>query len=732
MAVLKVGIDGSAATRGASVVSRALEQVNRASRATAIQLDKTRREAGQYVDASGRMRDASGRFVGQGLNPLNRSLGGSLGAVRSLLGPLGALTGLFTAAAVVKAADDYTTLQNKLRLVTDSTVELNTVYAELFALSQRTRSGLEGTTDLYSKIARNAEQYGLSQREVLGITEDVAKAIKISGSSAGEAQAAILQFGQALASGSLRGDELRSVLENSPRLARAVADGLGVTIGELRKLGEEGKLEAEKVIGALRSQSGVLAAEFAKVTPTVSEGIVLVKNSLVDMVGELDSATGFSASLGGALQGLSKWLTENKRAFADAAFEASQFVRVAAGAVKLRLFDSRNSDRIDAEIARLASYLTGNTEVRAQAEKDIANLKAALDKDYDNLLQGLVDRRTDYEKKKADAAKKADLDTKPTGGGRRSPNAEADKAALEELKKLQDEAARITESQLSVQEQAAKAVERLTMLREKQLITEETYARAVVAEQEKVDAANTSLQRRNELQQEAAQILDSLKTPFDELVEKQAKYQMLLEEGIFTQEQYAAAIAKAGADLAATDKVTEKRVDFMEEIAKQAAQNIQTAFADFLFDPFEGGLKGMLQNFSDTLRRMAAEAVSQQILGSLFQTLSGSSNGILSTIGGFLGGGLSGAPGREMGGPVSAGVPYVVGERKPELFVPETAGRIVPLEKRGGAQQPQQTIQTVHQTFHVAAPTGEVSKQTQMETGRRAAMGLRMAERRNG
>jgi hypothetical protein len=119
-----------------------------------------------------------------------------------------------------------------------------------------------------------------------------------------------------------------------------------------------------------------------------------------------------------------------------------------------------------------------------------------------------------------------------------------------------------------------------------------------------------------------------------------------------------------------------KATDQMQEFAKAAAESIQSSFADFLFDPFKNGLKGMLSGFLNVIRRMIAEAAAATILQSLFGGFVGS--------GGFLGA-LAGAliP-RAMGGSVSAGTPYLVGERGPEMFVPGTSGNIVPNNKMGG------------------------------------------------
>jgi hypothetical protein len=114
----------------------------------------------------------------------------------------------------------------------------------------------------------------------------------------------------------------------------------------------------------------------------------------------------------------------------------------------------------------------------------------------------------------------------------------------------------------------------------------------------------------------------------------------------------------------------EQAVSQMQEFAKSAAQNIQSAFAEFLFDPFKGGLKGMLSSFLDVTRRMLAELAAQQILGAIFGSFAGGT--------GFMASFAKAITGRASGGPVSKNTPYIVGERGPELFVPGSSGGIVP------------------------------------------------------
>lgn len=117
--------------------------------------------------------------------------------------------------------------------------------------------------------------------------------------------AAITQLAQGLSAGALRGDEFNSVVEQSPRLAQAMADGLGVNIGKLRQMAGEGKLTAEIVVGALKSQSETIAKEFAQMPSTVAGSLTVLKNTVLGFVGDLDNELNSSSGLAGFIGSIS-------------------------------------------------------------------------------------------------------------------------------------------------------------------------------------------------------------------------------------------------------------------------------------------------------------------------------------------------------------------------------------------------------------------------------------------
>src|SRR5512137_2646375 len=208
---------------------------------------------------------------------------------------------------IVQIADAWNMMAARLKLATAGQQEYLTAQQELFAIAQRIGVPIQETATLYGKLQQAVRMLGGEQKEALTITETIAQALRLSGASATEAQSALLQFDQALASGVLRGEEFNSVVENSPRLAKALADGLDVPIGRLRKMAEEGRLTADVVVNALMSQKDKLAAEYAQLPLTVAQSFERLRNAFGQWVSQVDTATGITRKLAEALT----WLSNN-------------------------------------------------------------------------------------------------------------------------------------------------------------------------------------------------------------------------------------------------------------------------------------------------------------------------------------------------------------------------------------------------------------------------------------
>ena len=230
------------------------------------------------------------------------------------------LASAFAVSKIIEYADAYTNLQNRLKLVTDSTESLAQATQNVIDIAQNSRQALGATGDLYFKISQNAEKLGLSVADVSQVTETFGKTLALSGAGTQQAEAAILQFSQALASGVFRGDEFNSVAENAPAAMDAFSRALGVTKGELRKLAHDGALTADILIQALKEQSEEVDKAFGKTESTISQAFTNLKNNVIVFVGQMNQATESSKGFVSSLDGLSNWL-ESGQPFEDIIYQ---------------------------------------------------------------------------------------------------------------------------------------------------------------------------------------------------------------------------------------------------------------------------------------------------------------------------------------------------------------------------------------------------------------------------
>jgi tape measure domain-containing protein len=222
-------------------------------------------------------------------------------ALGSLQQALGALATGVVAKGFQNLADQATSLRNRLNQVSDSSEYTGFLFNKLIQTAQNARTPLAQTGDLFFRIARNTDALGISQEQALKATELVAKAISSSGISAQEAAGPLLQLGQALQSGTLQGDELRSILEGLPPVAEAIAKSLGVSIGELRRLGSEGKISSQAVIQGILAANDTIEKNFGRTVPTIADSFTRLTNATIAFVDKINSASGATTVFGKAV-----------------------------------------------------------------------------------------------------------------------------------------------------------------------------------------------------------------------------------------------------------------------------------------------------------------------------------------------------------------------------------------------------------------------------------------------
>ncbi|MCI8018470.1 phage tail tape measure protein [Klebsiella pneumoniae] len=210
----------------------------------------------------------------------------------------------FATGKLVQIADQWNSVNARLKQASISTNDFTLSQARLMAISQSTGTAFTDNANLFSRAAASMREFGYSSDEVLKITEAVSTGLKLSGASTEEAGSVITQFSQALAQGVLRGEEFNAVNEAGDRVIRALAAGMGVARKDLKAMADQGKLTIDKVVPALISQLGVLQGEFSTLPPTVSGSMQKVTNSFMAWVGGVNQATGATDTLSGGLDGL--------------------------------------------------------------------------------------------------------------------------------------------------------------------------------------------------------------------------------------------------------------------------------------------------------------------------------------------------------------------------------------------------------------------------------------------
>lgn len=255
-------------------------------------IDKATQSLNQLSRAQTRSSQAHYKGKAQGL--AQGQQGGGIGA------PLGALKGAFVALGgmalvneIKQTADAMMSLSSRIRLVTKDDAERLQIESALYAMSNRNRASLEDLGDLYYKTASTAKQFGASQEDVLKLTDIVSKSLIVGGADTAQQKATILQLSQALGSGVLQGDELRSLRENAPRLMQEIAKNMGTNMPGLKEMGANGELTTERLMTAILQSGGAIESEFNRMTPTIGQAITVLGNKWSKFILDVQNSTGF-------------------------------------------------------------------------------------------------------------------------------------------------------------------------------------------------------------------------------------------------------------------------------------------------------------------------------------------------------------------------------------------------------------------------------------------------------
>ncbi|MBW8270370.1 tape measure protein [Caldovatus aquaticus] len=656
--------------------------------------DATRRVSVRLsLDDAARVK-AGLREVGEaGQRSLDQIKGGAERASRSLelldLAIRGSqIAGVAVAArALVQAGDTLTQGLSRLQNATGSVARAGQVYEALYRNALSTGVAVSESVDAFQRFSIAAREIGATSDQVVRLVGGLQRVAIVSGASTQEISSATLQLAQALASGVLQGDELRSILEAMPLLAEGLARELGVSIGELRKLGSEGKLTAERVFPALLRATERLGAELDKAPLSLGRAFGQLTAATEGFLGQLDRAIGLSIALARAL---------------SAAARAVDSVRQGAGlrSEEERLAGlRRQAEALSAQIGRLESEQDGRASLRAPVRRGslrpglvgVAEQQAGVDRS-----QRLEELRRSYFGILAeiDAAERESLNRRleeQERAGQAAADARRRRAAQEaqELTRDLDDRFRINreyeERVRRLREaEAAGAIDAAERQRLETLATRErdealrrlegTVRRVAAAQRDNRDAEREV----NEVLRERERLIQDNETAYERYQRRMARLSDLVVRSERIGRPVPDATIQREAERALEDlERAERRVAEGAERTSETVRELGLSFSSAFEDAVVKGeklskvLQGLLQ---DITRIIARKTITEPLGNAVSSALSGFSfDSMFSGIGSWLGGLF-----RAEGGPVTAGQPYIVGERGPEWFVPRQSGVVLP------------------------------------------------------
>ncbi len=333
-AQIKIGIDGRQAEQDAKRLVRTLESIQAEAAKTRAAmggiggakvdtspLSTLHSHLGKTVTATdaaraalqAMQREAAGTISGMGgigtaagtLTRTMGTLGGGVGMVGLGLGTVGVIAGV-AANAIAQAGDAMNKQVGRLHALTGSLDTARESYDDLYKLSLKTGASIADSGSQFARFTIAAKDVGATRSEVMRLVQTVQEFGVVSGASVQEAGAAAQQLGQALASGRLQGDELRSIMENMPLLAKSLADGLGVSVGRLRQMGADGELTSQKVFDTLLRKGADADEMFQKMPLTIDRASSMAATSWERFKSKLDESLKISTALASAIGAVAK------------------------------------------------------------------------------------------------------------------------------------------------------------------------------------------------------------------------------------------------------------------------------------------------------------------------------------------------------------------------------------------------------------------------------------------
>ena len=279
--VYEVGMDVKGLKAGATTANKTLDDLESSTNKTTSALGKL---------------DKNARNAGSGMKNAGGAASGLKTSMSMLAGAISVSLIIEWGKRFLEVADNMTQLQARIARLSTDAKTANETFSSLANIASTTGASLSDTTKLWETLTSSLKEAGATNAQVLNLTDTLQKIGRIGGSSTEEMANALRQFGQSIASGTIRAEEFNSILEQMPELARQIAAGLGISMGELRARMLDGKLTAEDALNAIQDRTSVVNAEFAKLPRSISQATGSLETSFAKMIASINDATGASSA----------------------------------------------------------------------------------------------------------------------------------------------------------------------------------------------------------------------------------------------------------------------------------------------------------------------------------------------------------------------------------------------------------------------------------------------------
>ncbi|HBK1097277.1 TPA: tape measure protein [Salmonella enterica] len=348
-------------------------------------------DTAQLLRADKQVRDITDGMEG-GFNRADKAASSLTSSFGSLSRVATSLMAILSVQQVAQYADAWTTLNNKLANALRPGERLVDVTERVFNITQQTRGSLDATASLYARLERATREYGTSADDLAKLTTIINQGFVVSGATAQEAENAIIQLSQGLASGALRGEEFNSVNEQGNRLIVALADSMGVGIGQMRQMAAAGKLTTDVVVNGLLSQGVTIGNEFANTTTTISQALQVAGNNITKFFGENSTVKTGTAIFNDAVISVSENIGALSAILtAAAAVMGSRYVGALTMATSKKIDDiaaSRQQLVAERQAAQAALFAANSVQRKALADKEAALSSLALAQAEYNVAKG--------------------------------------------------------------------------------------------------------------------------------------------------------------------------------------------------------------------------------------------------------------------------------------------------------------------------------------------------------